>query len=98
MTTHGVIDPLTGVFHGARAGDIASAAATAQGNANLHQKPVERASFDEATGKITRHEAVLPNVNGGANTISSIVSGGGSPPPGVRTRIQARTPFTRGRK
>lgn len=95
MTTHGILDPKTGRFHGARAGDIASAVSTAQGNANLHQKPTELASRDDVTGEVSTHGKVLPSVNGGANTISSIVSGGGTPPAGVRTRIQARSPFTR---
>jgi hypothetical protein len=95
MTTHGIIDPRTGVFHGARAGDLASAEATARGNANRYQKPVERASYDEATGKITKHEVVQATVDGGANTASELVTGGGSPPPSVRTKITARSPFRR---
>jgi hypothetical protein len=100
--THGILDPKSGKFapirpvHSRDPDGVATAVATAQGNANLHQKPTLIAERDDVTGEISTHGRVLPSVNGGSNTISSIVSGGGSPPPGVRTKIQARSPFRRG--
>ena len=96
MSKHGIIDK-DGRFKPIVHPALGSLLASAQGAANLHQRPTGIAEqADDGTVEVIG--TIKPSVNGGANTISSIVSGGGSPPPGVRTRIQARTPFARGRK
>jgi hypothetical protein len=92
-TTNGIIDK-DGRFKKIVHPAAGSLLASAQGSANLHQRPTGIATQDP-DGTVKVIGVVHPSVNGGANTISSIVSGGGTPPPGVRTRIQARSPFAR---
>ena len=93
MSTNGIIDK-DGRFKPVVHPAAGSLLATGQGVANLHQRPTGIATQAE-DGTVKVIGVVHPSVNGGANTVSSIVYGGGTPPPGVRTRIQARSPFGR---
>jgi hypothetical protein len=69
--------------------------ATAQGAANLHQRNTGIATKDD-DGTVRVVGVVRPNVDGGAGNLASAIAAGAAPGQRMQ-RIQARSPFRRGK-